>query len=83
MTISRWATQYAIIDYTPSSEAEKVFVKRWIFEHREILHNVQVSGDTFTFKAINSAIGDFERALDLFKEEDLHLQEMEAYFNEH
>ena len=83
MTISRWATQYAIIDYTASSEAEKYFVKRWIFEHREILHNVQVNGDTFTFKAINSAIGDFERALDLFKEEDLHLQEMEAYFNEH
>lgn len=83
MTISRWATQYAIIDYTPSSEAEKDFVRRCIFEHRELLHNVQVNGDTFTFKAINSVIGDFERDLDMYKEEDLNLQEMEAYFNEH
>lgn len=83
MTISRWATQYAIIDYTPSSDAETYFVRRWIFDRRELLHNVQVNGNTFTFKAINSVIGEFERALDLFKEEDLHLQEMEAYFNEH
>ena len=83
MTISRWATQYAIIDYTPSSEAEADFVLRWIFDHREFLHNVKVNEKTFTFKAINSVIGDFERELDLYKEEDVHLQEMEAYFNEH
>lgn len=83
MNISRWATQYAIIDYTPGSDAEKYFVRRWIFDHRELLHNVQVNGNTFTFKAINSVIGEFERALDMFKQEDLHLQEMEAYFNEH
>lgn len=83
MTISIWATQYAIIDYTPSSDAETYFVRRWIFGHRELLHNVQVNGNTFTFKAINAVIGEFERALDIFKQEDLHLQEMEAYFNEH
>ena len=83
MTISRWATQYAIIDYTPGTDAEEDFVRRWIFDHRDLLHNVQVNEKTFTFKAINSVIGDFERDLDMFKEEDLHLQEMEAYFNEH
>lgn len=83
MTISRWATQFAIIDYTPSSEAETYFVRRWIFDHRELLHNVRVNEKIFTFKAINSVIGDFDRALDMFKQEDLHLQEMEAYFNEH
>lgn len=83
MTISRWATQYAIIDYTPTSEAETDFVRRWIFEHRELLHNVKVNEKTFTFKAINSVIGDFERELDLYKKEDARLQEMEAYFNEH
>lgn len=83
MTIHRWAIQYAIIDYTPGSEAEEDFARRWIFEHRDLLHNVQVNGSTYTFKAINSVIGDFQRELDMFKEEDLHLQEMEAYFNEH
>lgn len=83
MTISRWATQYAIIDYTPTSEAETDFVRCWISEHRECLHNVKVNEKTFTFKAINSVIGDFERDLNMYKEEDLHLQEMEAYFNEH
>ena len=83
MNISRWATQYAIIDYTPGSEAEEDFARRWIFEHRDLLHNVHVNGSTITFKAINSVIGDFERELDTFKEEDLMLQEMEAYFNEH
>ena len=83
MNISRWATQYAIIDYTPSSEADSDFVQRWIFEHWEILHNVKVNEKTYTFTAINSLIGDFERELDMFKKEDLHLQEMEAYFNEH
>ena len=71
MNISRWAKQYAIIDYTPGSEAETEFVRRWIFDHRDLLHNVQVNEKTFTFKAINSVIGDFERDLDMFKEEDL------------
>lgn len=83
MIISRWATQYAIIDHTPTSEAETDFVRRWIFDHRDLLHNVQVNEKTFTFKAINSVIGGFERDLDMYKKEDLHLQEMEAYFNEH
>ena len=83
MTISRWATQYAIIDYTTSSEAEEDFVRNWIYDHSDLLHNVQVNEKTYTFKVINSVIGDFERDLDMFIEEDLHLQEMEAYFNEH
>ena len=83
MNISRWATQYVIIDYTPGSEAEADFVRRWIFYHRELLYNVQTNDRTFTFKAINAVIGEFQRALDMFKEEDLPLQEMEAYFNEH
>lgn len=83
MTISRWATQYAIIDYTPTSVAETYFVRRWIYEHREFLHNVQVNDKTFTFKAINCVIGEFDRALDIYKAEDLHLKEMEEYFNEH
>lgn len=83
MNIHRWAIQYAIIDYTPGSEPETDFVRRWIFDHRELLHNVQVNGSTYSFKAINAVIGEFQRAMDTFKEEDLHLQEMEAYFNEH
>ena len=83
MNISRWAIQYAIIDYTPSSEAEADFVRRWIFENRDLLHNVRVNEKTFTFKATNFVIGYFERDLYRYKEEDLHLQEMEAYFNEH
>ena len=82
MNISRWASQYSIIDYTPSSEAEIDFVRRWIFDHRDLLHNVQVNEKTYTFKAINSVIGHFEHDLYMFKEEDLHLQEMEAYFND-
>ena len=83
MTISRWATQYAIIDYTPGSEAEIDFVRRWIYDHGEFLHNVKVNEKTFTFKAINSVVAHFERDLDRYKKEDLHLQEMEAYFSEH
>lgn len=83
MTISRWATQYAIIDYTPNSAAETDFVRRWIFENRDVVHNVKTNGRTYTFKAINSVIGEFERVLYAFKVEDLHLQEMEEYFNEH
>lgn len=83
MTLSRWAKAYGIIDYTPDSKAEEDYVRCWIFDHRELLHNVQTNDRTFTFKAINAVIGEFQRALDMFKEEDLHLQEMEAYFNEH
>lgn len=83
MTLSRWAKAYGIIDYTPNSKPEEDFVRRWIFDHRELLHNVQTNDRTFTFKAINVVIGEFNRALDMFKEEDLHLQEMEVYFNEH
>lgn len=83
MMLSRWAKAYGIIDYTPNSKAEEDYVRRWIFEHRELLHNVQTNDRTFTFKAINAVIGEFNRAIDMFIEEDLHLQEMEAYFNEH
>lgn len=83
MTISRWATQYSIIDYTTGNKAEENFVRRWIYEHRQFLHNVQVNGSTFTFKAINAVIADFDRAIDVYKKEDIMLQEMEAYFNEH
>lgn len=83
MTLSRWAKAYGIIDYTPDSKAEEDFVRRWIFDHRELLHNVQTYDKTFTFNAINAVIGDFNRAIEMFKQEDLHLQEMEAYFNEH
>lgn len=83
MNISRWAKQYAVIDYTPGSEAETDFVRRWIFDHKKLLNHVQVNEKTLSFLARNSVIGEFERDLYMFRVEDLHLQEMEAYFNEH
>lgn len=83
MTIRRWGTQYNIIDYTPNSESEENFARRWFWENRHLLHNFQVNSGVYTFKAINAVIAEFDRELDSFIQVDKHLQEMEAYFNEH
>lgn len=83
MTIGRWSRQYNIIDYTPANDFENDFVRRWIDEHDEILHDVHVDNGTYTFRAINSVIAGFENELYEFYSGDSHLQEMEAYFNEH
>lgn len=83
MTIYRWGAQYNIIDYTPKNSAEEDFVLAWMRDNREVLHDVQIQAGTYTFKAINAVIAEFDRVLTRYKVEDLHLQQMEAYFNEH
>lgn len=83
MTLVRWSRQYNIIDCTPARGAEEAFVRQWIHENRFVLHDVRVYGNTYTFKAINTVIGEFERDLYVFHSDDVRLQEMEEYFNEH
>lgn len=83
MDLKRWGKRVYTIDYIVHSQSEYDFVLEWINAHSSI-ERASVTGHAlFTFQATNAQIVDFASAITLYHQQDLKLQEMEEYYNEH
>lgn len=87
MTLNRWSKQVAVIDYTAKSVAESDFVDCWLKlngRYRESERSETVTGGMkYTVSLHNYQVARFMHDLEEYHAEDVHLQEMEVYFNEH